>query len=53
MNGRLATTASHSAIRNDRRTCRTACRRRPSSAAITGAAAPTSPINAHIITENR
>ena len=51
MNGNVASTDSHIAMRNERRTCRTACRRAPSSAAMTGAQAPTSPDIAHIITE--
>ena len=52
MTPRPANTASHSPIRIVRRTSRTACRRRPSSAAISGAAAPTSPVIDHISSPN-
>jgi len=38
---------SHKAMRTVRRTSRTACLRRPSSAAISGAAAPTRPLPVH------
>ena len=44
---------SHIAMRNDRRTWRTACARAPSSAAMIGAHAPVSPISDHMIRLNR
>ena len=49
---RPSNSESHSAIRTERRTSRTAWRIRPSSAAISGATAPVSPEKHHIISPN-
>jgi hypothetical protein len=53
MNTRLDPAPSHIAMRNDRRTSRTAWARRPSSAAITGAQAPVKPSSAHMMRLSR
>ena len=44
---KLAANPAQAAMRTDRRTARTACLRRPSSAAINGDAAPTNPVRLH------